>query len=53
MDTLKNKLLEALIPGCVVEFGPEEAGLVGAFMDEAITMEDACASAPDLLDEVS
>jgi hypothetical protein len=52
MDTLRQKLTEALVPGCVVEFDPDEAERAGAFHDDAITIEDARASAPDLLDVV-
>jgi hypothetical protein len=50
MDNLRKKLTEALVPGAVVEFEPDEAEQVGAFADEAIAIEDACTSAPDLLD---
>ena len=52
METLVAKLLEALNPGRIVEFEPDEAEQVGAFADDAITIDDAIASAPDLLDGV-
>jgi hypothetical protein len=49
---LRQKLAEAELPGSVVEFDPDEADEVGAFSDDAITIDDAQASAADLLDEV-
>lgn len=52
MESLRVKLVDALNPGCIVEFDPEEAEQVGAFVDDAITIDDAGASAPDLLEEV-
>ncbi len=51
MDILNQKLAAALHAGCIVEFDPDEAEHVGAFADDAITMEDALESTPDLLDE--
>ena len=52
MEPLRTKLAEALQPGRSVEFDPDEADLVGAFADDAISIEDARASAPDLLEEL-
>jgi hypothetical protein len=52
MDDLKQKLLDSLHPGCIVEFDPDEAEAVGAFEDDALSLEDAAASAADLLDEI-
>ena len=49
-NTLSQKLANAQVPGCIVEFDPEEAEQVGAFEEDALAMEDVQASAPDLLD---
>lgn len=51
MDNIvRQKLAQAQIPGCVIEFEPDEAEQVGAFQDDALTLEDVWASAPDLLE---
>lgn len=53
MDSIiRQKLADAQVPGCIVEFDPDEAAHVGAFEDDAISLEDAQASAPDFLGEV-
>lgn len=53
MDNIvRQKLADAQVPGCIVEFDPDEAAQVGAFAEDALTIEDAQASSPDLLDEV-
>lgn len=41
-ETVKEKLqLASDVPGLVVEFDPEEAELAGAFVEDALTDEDA------------
>lgn len=52
MDSIvRRKLADAQVPGCIVEFDPDEAAQVGAFEDDAISLDDAQASAPDFLSE--
>lgn len=48
-NRLSQKLANAQVPGCVVEFEPDEADQVGAFQEDALAMEDVQASTPDLL----
>jgi hypothetical protein len=45
---LMRKLSDAEVPGSIIEFDPDEADQAGAFLDDAITAEDALSSAPDL-----
>ncbi len=40
-EALLEKLADMETPGCVVEFDPEEAELVGAFIEDALSEEDA------------
>lgn len=47
---LRQTLAEAEAPGSVVEFDPDDADQAGAFQDEALTIEDALDSGPDLLE---
>lgn len=49
-NRLIQKLANAQVPGCIVEFDPDEAVQVGAFEEDAVTMDDVQASTPDLLD---
>ena len=48
--TLAEKLTDALTPGVVVEFDPEEAETVGAFVEDALSEQDATESDIDLVD---
>lgn len=47
---LRQKLENAQVPGCIVEFDPDEAEQLGAFEEDAVKMEDVQASTDDLLD---
>jgi hypothetical protein len=46
--TLREKLLDALVPGFAAEFDPDEAQRAGAFVEDALTEADAADSATDL-----
>ena len=45
---LREKLLDALVPGFAAEFDPEEAQRAGAFAEDALSEADAADSAIDL-----
>lgn len=45
---LGEKLADAMTPGLLVEFDPEEAERVGAFVEDALTEGDAAESSVDL-----
>lgn len=45
-----EKTADALIPGLMVEFDPLEAELAGAFAEDALSEDDAKASAIDVMD---
>jgi hypothetical protein len=47
---LAEKLTDALTPGVVVEFDPEEAERAGAFFEDALSEQDAAESTVDLVD---
>lgn len=47
-DVLAAKMLDADIPGMEVEFTPEEADLLGAFPEDALSEADALASSADM-----
>ena len=47
---LLEKLADASTPGYQVEFDPEEAERAGAFIEDALSEEDAMESSVDLLD---
>ncbi len=47
---LRDKLTDILTPGYAAEFDPDEAEEAGAFAEEALSLEDAIASCPDLTD---
>lgn len=51
--TLSEKLLDALTPGLQVEFDPDEAMKAGAFIEDAITEEDAIESCFDVMDFIN
>ena len=40
-DLIRRKLIDAEIPGAVVEFDPDEAEQAGAFVEDAMSEEDA------------
>jgi hypothetical protein len=44
---IREKLADALIPGFQAEFDPDEAELVGAFQEDALSEQDALDSAVD------
>lgn len=46
-DTVKEKLNDMLTPGYQAEFDPEEAESAGAFFEDALSEDDALASAHD------
>ena len=55
MAELEQRLLDADIPGGYATFTDEEAALLGAFEEDAISGEDAFAASfhnPDLIAEV-
>ena len=45
---LRDKLLDALVPGFAAEFDPDEAQRAGAFAEDALSEADAADSAVDL-----
>ena len=47
-EALREKLTDALTPGCQAEFDPDEAARVGAFLEDALSEGDALASTEDL-----
>jgi len=49
-DALREKLLDAEVPGYQAEFDPEEAERVGAFFEDALSEQDAAESNIDLID---
>jgi uncharacterized protein YdeI (YjbR/CyaY-like superfamily) len=44
---LAEKLADALTPGLHVEFDPDEATMIGAFIEDALSEEDAAQSSFD------
>ncbi|NOU23532.1 MAG: conjugal transfer protein TraD [Methyloglobulus sp.] len=46
---LQDKLSDALVPGFQAEFDPDEADKVGAFVEDALSEQDALESGVDLL----
>lgn len=49
-EVLRQKLIDAMTPGHVVEFDPWEAEQAGAFVEDALTEEEAAESTIDLID---
>lgn len=47
-ETALEKLLDAAVPGVIVDFSPEEADLAGAFIETGLDEEDALDSMADL-----
>lgn len=50
-EAIAEKLSDAAIPGYAVEFDPDEAELAGAFVEDALSEDDAIEGAADLPDE--
>lgn len=48
VDVLTEKLTDAMIPGAIVEFDPDEAERMGAFQEDALDEADALESSIDL-----
>lgn len=48
----REKMTDILTPGHIAEFDPEEAERVGAFVEDAISEDDASQSTDDLLQEL-
>ena len=48
-EALREKLSDMETPGFEVEFDPEEAELAGAFVEDALSEQDALESNPDVL----
>lgn len=46
-DVVREKLLDAEVPGYEVEFDAEEAKLAGAFTEDALSLDDAKESVAD------
>jgi len=49
-EVVREKLTDAMTPGYQAEFDPEEADRAGAFVEEALTEQDAAESDIDLID---
>ena len=49
VDVLAEKLTDAMVPGAMVEFDPEEAERAGAFIEDALTEAVALESDIDLM----
>lgn len=47
---LREKCIDILIPGYEAEFDPDEAEQAGAFVEEALSAEDAAESSLDAVD---
>ena len=47
---LREKLLDAMTPGYQAEFDPDEAEQAGAFVEDALSEQDAAESDIDLVD---
>lgn len=47
-DAISDKLADALTPGYQAEFDPDEAERAGAFIEDALTEQDAAESGDDL-----
>ena len=50
VDILAEKLTDAMVPGAIVEFDPEEAERAGAFVEDALSESDALESSVDSID---
>jgi hypothetical protein len=47
-DVIREKLIDALIPGYQAEFSPNEADKAGAFLEDALSEADALNSTYDV-----
>ena len=50
VDVLNEKMIDAMTPGAMVEFDPDEAERIGAFQEDALDESDALESSIDLED---
>ena len=50
---IREKLIDAMTPGFQAEFDPDEAELAGAFIEDALSEEDAMASDVDLFETLN
>ncbi|MEI7994277.1 MAG: conjugal transfer protein TraD [Methylococcaceae bacterium] len=50
VDIVAEKLTDAMVPGAMVEFDPEEAERAGAFVEDALSESDALESSVDSID---
>jgi hypothetical protein len=48
VDVVAEKLTDAMVPGAMVEFDPDEAERMGAFQEDALDEADALESSIDL-----
>lgn len=48
LDIIEAKMSDANIPGVIVEFSPEEAEFLDAFVDDSMELEDIIAGSLDL-----
>ena len=46
-EVLRSKLVDAMTPGAIVEFDPDEAEAAGAFVEDALCEDDAFESSTD------
>ena len=49
-EAVREKLVDALMPGFQVEFDPDEAERAGAFVEDALSEQDAAESCDDLVE---
>lgn len=50
---IREKLIDAMTPGFQAEFDPDEADQAGAFIEDALSEEDAMESDVDLLEPMN
>ncbi len=50
---LREKLMDALTPGLMIEFDPDEACQAGAFVEDALSEADAIDSGLDAEEELA
>lgn len=48
VDVIGEKLTDAMVPGAIVDFDPDEAEKAGAFTEDALSESDAAESTIDL-----
>jgi len=49
-EAVREKMVDALTPGFQVEFDPDEAERAGAFVEDALSEQDAAESCDDLVE---